>query len=136
MKACLIGVLAITTVLSGCVPVGERIEPCETLARLAAIRLVIHGGDGSSYETALHIHGAHTAFLAESEKGYVYQKYWLARRGLAPPPLEEFERNTRHHSERRGKKVYDIVDTTLPDGETHTNYFNVTNYRYFWPNEK
>jgi hypothetical protein len=91
----------------------------------------IHGGDGLSYETALHIHGAYTASLSETEKGWVFAKYWV---GTVPIRLqEEFSRKTHHWTERRGRTVFDLVSTTLPSGQSYTNYFDVTNYRYFWP---
>ena len=97
-------------------------------------RPVVEGVDGSSYETALRILRVPKSSLVEAEKGWLYEKYWMR---LKPAhSIEDFERSTQHCTERRGKSVYDIVTLTLPNGEKHIAYFEVTNYRYWWPKDE
>jgi hypothetical protein len=95
---------------------------------------IITGTNGSSLDTALRVQRVSKDDVPGAEKGYVYQTYWLP---LEPPrSLQEFDSSSRYSTERIGKRVYDIVTVTLTGGETRTVYFDVTNYRYFWPKDK
>ena len=96
--------------------------------------LKVEGGDGLTFESAIYIHGEEKQFLLGTEEGCLYQKYWMS---LNPcPPVEEFNKHVQRHTERHSQKIYDIVSVSMPNGETHTNYFDVTNYKPHWPEEK
>ena len=72
---------------------------------------------------------------------WMYERYWLP---IKPKPSEteyreswkEFRANATHDINRIGRSVYDIVTVKLPDGQTRTNYFDVTRQRFDWPRIK
>jgi len=93
----------------------------------------VYGDGGTSYETALHIRHIPKDSLTLNEDHWIYFRYCEVF-GL-PLTDEECSRIMHHTTERHGKKVYDIVTLTLPNGQIHAVYFDVTNYRYFWPED-
>lgn len=100
---------------------------------------IVEGTDGSSRESALRVHVVPKEALSGAEKGWVYEHFWMpiAPKGsLGKHPFHEFEKAVTCKTERISKRVYDIVTLTLPSGETRITYFDVTNYRYFWPKDK
>ena len=88
---------------------------------------IFEGGDGSSYEQAVRFRRAKGNEVS-AEFTWIHDRY-LAN--LKPPPsVEDWDHNTHFVTERRGKKVYDVVTVILPH-ETHTFYFDVSRYRYY-----
>jgi len=94
----------------------------------------VYGDGGTSYETALHIRHIPKDSLTLNEDHWIYFAYCESL-GL-PLTDEECGRIMHHTTARHDKKVYDIVTLSLPNGQTHVIYFDVTNYRYFWPDDR
>jgi len=102
----------------------------------------VSGGNGSTPKSTLRIHGYDKEHLGEVESSWVYDHHWMTQ---TPTPKtvalgafvdDEFLRSLDRHTERISGRVYDIVLLTLRNGEKLITYFDVTNYRYLYPNDK
>jgi hypothetical protein len=98
-------------------------------------RPTVYGGDGTSYETALYIRNIPKDSLTINESHWVYFKYCDNSGMQLPTDDAECSRIMPRVTERHGKRVYDILTVKTPDGQIHVVYFDVTNYRYFWPKD-
>jgi hypothetical protein len=88
-------------------------EPTQPPARASSVSFA--GGDGTTIEKAVVILGATEATGVEAE----YQ--WLASHYPGWKGVDQSLVNG-------DKKVYDVMNFTLPDGSKHTVFFDITDY--------
>jgi len=101
----------------------------------------IEGTDGSSPETAFTVHTQNKEYLVSDEMSWVHDLYWWPlMHGRPhtdyPESWEEFRPNATHETKRIGRRVYDVVNLRLPNGESRTNFFDVSWQRRDWPRVK
>jgi hypothetical protein len=101
----------------------------------------IEGTDGSSPEAALTIHTVNKEYLVSDELSWAHDRYWWPltpgrSHTEYPQSWREFRPNATHETRRIGRSVYDLVTLRFPNGESRTNYFDVTRQRFYWPRER
>jgi hypothetical protein len=89
---------------------------------------VVAGGDGLSYQTAVHFKKGQAGYLATAESYWVRDKYWYLVMPKSDDSLEKFYHSTKTVTEHRDGRVYDIVTISLPNDEKKIAYFDLTNY--------
>jgi hypothetical protein len=89
---------------------------------------VVAGGDGLSYQTAVHFKKGQAGYLATAESYWVRDKYWYPVMPKSDASLEKFYHSTETVTEHRDGRVYDMVTISLPNGERKIVYFDLTNY--------
>ena len=142
-----ISILSLALLTGGCMSPhgGPWCPPLEWMAAVdAKSRLSqpnVEGSGGTSPETALTIHTNRKEYLKSDEISWMMQQY-LPLAEPRPSAEEsqkiflEFHQKAKHETRRIGRRVFDIVMVTLSNGETVTNYFDVTRQRFHWPREQ
>jgi hypothetical protein len=80
---------------------------------------------GASYENAIPVKGTATrAATIAFEDDWTYRDMKTFHDGL--PPLVDYSPKVQRVTERRGKKVFDVVTPPCPRGNVHIWYFDIT----------
>jgi hypothetical protein len=89
---------------------------------------VVAGGDGLSYQTAVHFKKGYAGYLATAENNWVRDNYWSKLVPQSDHSYEDYFHSIHDATEHRDERVYNVKTLSLPNGETRTFYFDVTNY--------
>lgn len=85
------------------------------IARAAPQKISYTGGDGSSFEKAVVIHGANEMTGVDAEYDYIAQHY---------PGYHRGKQSLNSH----GKRRFDVLEFTTGDGKKMTIYFDITEF--------
>lgn len=85
------------------------------IAGAAPEKVTYTGGDGSSFEKAVVIHGANELTGVDAEYDYLAKRY---------PGYHRGKQSLSSH----GKRRYDILEFTTTGGKKMTTYFDITEF--------
>lgn len=86
-----------------------------TIAHTAPAKLTYTGGDGSSFEKAIVIHGATELTGVDAEYGYLAKHY---------PGYHREKQSLASH----GKRNFDVLEFKTADGKKMAIYFDITEF--------
>jgi hypothetical protein len=132
MRFLRLGIFTALILCGGCYPTPEG--SVVSVFDLIPIPDTFEGTNGTTHATALYVtRNCSKEMLGLDEDQWVYSRY-CTNSGFLPSD-ELYKRIMHHTTERHKKRVYDVVTVTLPN-QTNVTYFDVTRYRYFWPNDR